>query len=394
MKYNFDKIYDRRGTDSIKHDNLAGVFGRDDLTSLWIADMDFKSPDCVAEALKARLDHQVYGYSFAPDSYWDSIIKWKKELNGWEFTREELTFVPGIVRGLSYVINCLTKPGDRIIVQPPVYTPFYNLIKNNRRELVFNPLVYNHGIYDMDLNDLENKIDFERPKLMILCNPHNPSGRVWSRETLARVAEICSRYGVIVASDEIHGDMPLFDNVFTPFALASETARDISICFGAPSKTFNIPGLMSSFAVVHNPAIRKTFFDYLNANEFNSPPFTAVVATEAAFTKGHDWRRQMLDYVGNNVNFVYDFIGVNIPQIYPVKPQASFLMWLNCNKLGLSHDELIDLFVNRARLALNDGETFGPGGEGFMRLNVGCPLPVLKKALEQLKAAVEQLKNE
>ena len=394
MKYNFDKIIDRRGTNSLKHDQLTELYGREDLISLWLADMDFKTPDVVADAIRKRFDHQVYGYSVAPDSYWESIIKWKKDLNNWEFTREEVTFIPGIIKGISYVVNCFTDPGDKILLQPPVYMPFYRLAKENGRELVFNQLIYTHGTYEMDLEGLEKTIRTEYPKLMILCNPQNPSGKMWSKETLAKVAEICAKYHVLVVSDEIHGDMPLHGNEFHPFALASETAKNISICFSAPSKTFNIAGIMSSFVVVHNPEIRKHFFGYLKTNEYDSPTFIATVATEAAFTKGHEWYGQMIQYIQENVDFVHDYISVNIPQIYAVMPDASFLMWLNCNKLELSHDELIDLFVNKAHLALNDGAAFGPGGEGFMRLNVGCPRSILKKALEQLKAAVEDLKKE
>lgn len=395
MKYNFDKLIDRRGSGALKTDDLTARYGRDDLLGLWIADMDFKTPDPIRDAIEKRLDHQIYGYSKPHDSYWASIINWEKQMHDWDFTREELRYIPGIVRGISFVLHCFTEPGDRILVQPPVYMPFLNLPVNNDRRLVFNPLEYNvaTGTYEMDLGGLENVCRRENPRILILSNPHNPAGVVWPKRTLERVAEICARYHVLVISDEIHADMTLFGNVHTPFPKASEIAANISITFAAPSKTFNMAGIPSSFVVVHNPEIREIFFDYLEANELCAVPFISEVATEAAFTKCGQWRSEMLKYVEENVDFVYDYISLKIPQITAVRPQASFLMWLNCNKLGLDHDKLIDLFVNNARLALNDGVAFGPGGEGCMRLNLGCPRKVLQHALDQLKAAVDSIKK-
>ena len=244
----------------------------------------------------------------------------------------------------------------------------------------------------MDFNQLADLCEREKPKMLILSNPHNPAGRVWSVETLRKLADICSKYNVIVISDEIHAEMALFGNVHVPFAAASETAQKISITFAAPSKTFNIAGIISSFVVVKDEEIRKKFYNYLEANEFNAPMMTSVIATQAAYTDAGDkWRIKMLKYVEENVRYVTDFLGVNVPQISVVRPQASFLVWLNCKMLGLSHDALIDLFVNKAHLALNDGEAFGPGGEGYMRMNVGCPRQILETAMQQLKEAVEKL---
>lgn len=387
----FDEIIDRRGTNAYKTDLLTKLYGRDDLIPLWVADMDFKTPDCIVEALKERFKHEVYGYSLAPDSYWESIINWVKELHGWEISREELSFIPGIVKGIAYVLQCFTLPGDGVIIQPPVYMPFIHVPNDTGRKLLLNPLIRTEEGYEMDLEGLEEICRTSSPKILILCNPHNPAGIVWSSEVLAGLAHICSKYGVIVISDEIHADMALFDNVHTPFPMASEEARNISITFAAPTKTFNIAGLVSSYCVVHNRELREPFYGWLNANHLASPTFIAAVATEAAFTKGGEWRRQMLDYVEGNVRFVEEFLSKNILGIRAVRPQASFLIWLDCRELGLDQEALKDLFINKARLALNDGEAFGKEGSGYMRLNVGCPRAVLSRAMEQLDSAVREI---
>lgn len=392
MKMQFDKIIDRKGSNAVKTDCLIEKYGRDDLIPLWIADMDFETPDFIRKALADRFAHPIYGYSEAPESYWQSILDWEKNVNGWELNRDEITFIPGIIRGISYAINCFTQPGDKVVLQPPVYMPFFRLVEENGRKIILNPLKLGQGQYEMDIDGLETLCRLERPKMMILANPHNPAGRVWGRATLAKVAAICDKYHVLVVSDEIHADMPLFGNVHVPFASVSPEAANVAITFKAPSKTFNIAGISSSYAIVRNPVLRREFYDFLTTNEFNVPTFMAFVATEAAFTKGDRWRREMLKYVEENVNIVTDYIGVNIPQISVMRPQASFLVWLNCKRLGLEHDALIDLFVDKAHLALNDGAAFGPGGDGYMRLNVGCPRKVLEKALAQLKDAVKSLK--
>lgn len=394
MRYDFDKIIDRRGTGAIKTDVLEQRYGRSDLIPIWVADMDFETPDFIREAIALRMAHPVYGYSIASKEYWDSIICWERDRHGWDISARELTFIPGIVRGISFVIQRFTEPGDKVLVLPPVYMPFLNLPRDNGRKLVYSPLIPDpvSGMYKIDFQGFEKVCREEAPKLLILSNPHNPAGVVWSKADLARMAEICAEFGILVISDEIHADMALFGNVHTPFPMASETAKRISITFGAPSKTFNIAGLVSSFAVVHDRRLREEFFGFLHANELNAPLFISEVATKAAFTKGDQWRREMLSYVEENVLFVESFMSRHLPQIKVVRPQASFLIWLDCRGLALDHDSLIDLFVNKAALALNDGEAFGPGGEGHMRMNVGCPRSVLAQALEQLKNAVELIK--
>ena len=386
----FDEVIDRRGTNAYKTDLLTEIYGRDDLIPLWVADMDFKTPDCIVEALRKRFNHEIYGYPVAPDSYWESIINWEKQLHGWEITRDELSFIPGIVKGIAFVLQCFTATGDGVIIQPPVYMPFIHVPNDTGRKLLFNPLIRTEEGFDMDLVGLEEICRTSSPKILILCNPHNPAGIVWSRQNLADMARICSKYGVMVISDEIHADMALFDNVHTPFPMASEEARNISITFAAPTKTFNIAGLVSSFSVVHNSEIRDRYYGWLKANHLASPTFIATVAAEAAFTKGGEWRKQMLDYVEGNVRFVEDFLAKNIPAIRVVRPQASFLIWLDCRELGIDQEALKDLFINKARLALNDGEAFGKEGSGYMRLNVGCSRAVLSRAMEQLATAVQK----
>lgn len=384
----FDKVIDRHGTDAIKVEYLKECFGREDLLPMWVADMDFESPDCIKDAIEKRLEHRIYGYSTAPDSYWNSIINWEKRVNNWVFTRDEVRFIPGIVRGIAFAIHCFTEPGDRILVQPPVYMPFMNVPENNGRKVVYNQLIYNDGSYSIDFDDLENKCRDERPKLMILSNPHNPAGIVWGKDNLARIAAICKKYGVLVISDEIHADMPLFGAEHVTFSNACDEAKSISITFAAPSKTFNIAGIVSSFCVIYDDAIRMKFFRYLEANEFDQTMFLSFVATEAAYTYGDSWRREMLEYVEGNVLFVENFLKEYIPQIKMVRPQASFLIWLDCKGLKLSQEQLNDLFINKAHLALNNGEAFGPGGTGFMRFNIGTSRATVEKALIQLRNSI------
>ena len=393
MLYDFDKQVDRRGSGAIMTDRLKEIYGRDDLLPLWIADMNFETPAPIREALERRLGHQIYGYSVPPESYWNAIIDWELQLHGWTVDRAHLCFIPGIVRGIAFVLQCFTKPGDKVVVQPPVYMPFLNLPRENGRELAYNPQVFDsaRGTYRMDLENLEQVCSTEKPKVLILSNPHNPAGVVWPVEDLAGLAAICRRYGVLVISDEIHADMTLPGRVHHPFPTVSSDAAAVSFTFAAPSKTFNIPGIVSSFCVVPEVGIREPFFAYLKANELNAPMFLSTVATEAAFTRCGAWRRQMLAYVKDNIDFVCRFIKDRIPGIMAVRPQASFLIWLDCRGLGLDHDALVDLFVNKARLALNDGEAFGPGGEGHMRMNVASPRAVLAQALEQLENAVKSL---
>ncbi len=390
----FDKIINRRHTDCVKHDGMAAFFGRDDLLPLWVADMDFEVCPAITEALRQRLEHPVFGYSVTPDSYWQSIIDWAGSRHGLTLTKEEITFVPGIVRGLAMALLALTEKGDKVIIQQPVYHPFRHIIEGNGRKAVNNPLrIAGDGSAEMDIDLLERQIVEEQAKMLILCNPHNPGGFVWSRQALASVAEVCARHSVIVASDEIHGDLELFGNRYTPYLSVSDKARETGISFSAPSKTFNIAGIVSSWCAVKNPTLRRRFFTWLTVNEFNSPTFVQTIATEAAYRHGGEWLGEAIAYIEGNVLFVEKFLGEHIPEIKPVRPQASFLVWLDCKGLGLRGRELSALFTDEAHLGLNDGEIFGLGGECHMRLNIGCPRAVLGQALEQLADAVAKHKE-
>ena len=386
--YDFDKIIDRRGTGALKLDVLGERYGNPDLLPLWVADMDFETPSFITDALRRRLEHSLFGYTVEPSDYWPTVIRWIAGHHGWEVKPEWLTYIPGIVKGIGMAINVFVKEDEKVIIQPPVYHPFRLTPEGNGRKVVYNPLRENpDGTYSMDFENLEAVTD-DKCRMLILSNPHNPAGITWDADTLRRLAEFCHSRGIIVISDEIHCDMALWNNKHIPFASVSPEAAACSITFGAPSKTFNIAGIVSSYAIVPDDSLRRRFFTWLQANELNEPTLFAPIATIAAFSQGEEWRRAMLDYVQGNIDFVIDYCREHIPAIRPLRPQASFLVWLDCRGLGLNHDELIDLFVRKARLALNDGEMFGQGGEGFMRLNVGSPRSIIREALERLRKAL------
>ena len=385
--YDFDKIIERRGTGAIKTDALGKVFGKEDLVPLWVADMDFETPDFIVNALRERLEHPVFGYTAEPEDYRPAIIDWVAGLHGWEIRKEWISYIPGIVKGIGMAINALLEKDEKVIIQPPVYHPFRLVPQRNGREVVFNPLRETVDGYEMDFENLEAVCD-DRCRMLILSNPHNPAGITWSRKSLERLASFCHSRSIIVISDEIHADMALFGNRHIPFASVSPEAAACSITFGAPSKTFNIAGIVCSYAVVPDDALRERFYRWIEANEMGSAPIFSHIATVAAFRHGAEWRRQMLDYIQGNIEFVEDFCREHIPQIRPLRPQASFLVWLDCRRLGLDREGLNRMFIDGAGLALNDGEMFSPGGEGFMRLNVGTSRAVLKDALERLRSVI------
>lgn len=386
--FDFDKITDRHSTGALKYEALGKRYGNPDLLPLWVADMDFETPPFITEALRQRLDHTIYGYTVEPEDYWETVAEWILTHHCWEVKTEWLTYIPGVVKGIGMAINVFVGKDEKVIIQPPVYHPFRLTVQGNGREVIYNPLKLNDdGLYTMDFDNLEVVTD-EKCRMLILANPHNPGGRVWDKDTLIRLAEFCHKRNIIVISDEIHCDMTLWDNKHIPFATVSREAEECSITFGAPSKTFNIAGIVSSYAIIPCDAIRNRFFGWLNANELNEPNLFAPIATIAAFKHGEEWRQQMLGYVENNIDFVIEYCKQYIPQIIPLKPQASFLVWLDCRRLNMEQRQLVELFVKKAHLALNDGSMFGAEGNGFMRLNVGTPRSILEQALNQLRDAV------
>ncbi len=389
-KYDFDKIINRHGTNAVKTALLKLFYGSEDLIPLWVADMDFETPDFIVDALKKRMEHPVFGYSIEPIDYKPSIIDWIESMHQWKIEQEWLCYIPGIVKGIGFAVNVFTEPADKVIIQPPIYHPFRLVPEGNGRKVIYNPLKWEDNQYKMDFEQLKGIID-EKCKLLILSNPHNPAGIVWDKETLRTLANICNENNILVISDEIHADMALYGNKHIPFATVSKEAEENSITFGAPSKTFNIAGIVSSYAIISNDQIREKFFGWLNANELTHPNLFATIATQAAYQNGKQWLKQMLNYLEQNINFVERFLQKNIPQIKIMKPQASFLIWLDCRELNLSHRKLNDFFVKDAGLALNDGEMFGIGGEGFMRMNIGTSKKVLEKAMKQLQKAVEEI---
>lgn len=386
--YNFDEVINRKGTSCVKYDGLKDAYqGKENLIPLWVADMDFATPDFIIDALKKRCEHPIFGYTFDDDEYYASILAWLNYKYNWKAEREWITYIPGIVKGIGLAVQCFTQPGDKVIIQPPVYHPFRLVPTRMGREVVYNPLKLEDGVYKMDFEQLESLIDKDC-KMLILSNPHNPGGIVWEKEALVKLAQICSAHGILVISDEIHAEMTYPQFRHHPFATVSPEAAACSVTFMAPSKTFNIAGIVSSYAIVPDAEIREKFYSFLEAGELNAGTIFAFTATKAAYTYGAEWLQQMRSYVIENVNFVDEYLKKNIPQIKAYRPQASFLIWLDCRELGLSQPDLVHLFEDKAGLALNDGTMFGKEGEGFMRLNVGCPRSILSKALESLKKAI------
>jgi cystathionine beta-lyase len=388
MKYNFDEIIDRSASHCVKIDRLKAVFGRDDLIPLWVADMDFLSPPAIAEALIERTRHGIFGYTVPNNGYYNSIIDWLRQRHSYEVRREEITFVPGVVKGIAFAIDAFTRKNDKIIIQPPVYHPFRIVPESLGREVINNPLLFDNGRYSIDFDGLRRIVAENECKILLLCSPHNPAGRVWHEDELKQLAEICYDNNILVISDEIHSDLTLPGYRHRPFATVSEKARKNSITLMAPSKTFNIAGIVSSFAVTHNPEIRKQYLGYLSPRELDQPTIHALVATEAAYREGREWLDEAIAYIQKNITFVESFLKEHIPQIKVIRPEATFLLWLDCRELHLTQKELVYLFVHKAGLALNNGTIFGKEGEGFMRLNVGTTLSTLEKALDKLRKAI------
>ncbi len=390
MKYNFDKSVDRLGTSSVKWDYLDRVFGNKDVLPLWVADMDFEVPQPVSDAVVKRAQHGIYGYTDRPDSFYASISKWMEKRHGWHIENEWITVCPGVVPALCFSVLSFTEPGDKVLLQSPVYHPFFSAIEENGRIIVNNRLRQEKVRYEMDFEDLETKLA-SGVKLMLLCNPHNPIGRVWSKEELKKVGELCARYDVIIISDEIHSDLVYRSCTHIPAASISEELALRTVTCIAPSKTFNIAGLSTSAVIIPDKALRHKFNSTLKRLGIEMSNLFGITALEAAYTDGEEWLDQVLEYLEGNLDYLADYFNTRIPKIKVSKPQGTYLAWLDCRQLGMNQKDLVDFFIHRARVGLNDGAAFGAGGEGFMRMNIACPRSLVEEALKRIEQAVNSL---
>jgi cystathionine beta-lyase len=382
MKYDFDRVIDRGNTYSIKYNPVAR--GKpDDVLPMWVADMDFSAPPCVQDALVSRAQHGIFGYSEPDEAYFSAVLGWFKKRFEWNAEREWLTITPGVVNAIYIAIRALTKPGDGVVVQQPVYYPFNSAVRQTGRQLLVNKLVYSDGRYSIDFEDFENQI--KQAKMFILCNPHNPVGRVWTRDELVRMGEICMRYGVIVISDEIHQDFIFSGSRHLVFAGLDGRFANITVTCTAPSKTFNLAGLLHANIFISNEALRAQFrHEYVNCG-LSQPGIMGLAACEAAYAGGAEWLDELVSYLSGNMSLINEFLLAHIPKIKLVKPEGTYLAWLDCSALGLSASELDNAVTNKAKLWLNSGHTFGKGGEGFQGMNVACPRSVLQNGLERLE---------
>lgn len=383
MIYDFDKIIDRTGTECVKYDLRETVFGKADVIPMWVADMDFPTADFIREAIIERAKGDVYGYTFREDAYFESIVNWIQRHHQWETKKEWMSFTPGIVNAFNLAVMGLTKEGDEIIIQPPVYHPFFFAVNNHNRMLVENPLIDTEDGYVMDFDLLEQQT--KTAKMLILSNPHNPVGRAWRKEELMRLGEICMRNNVLVFSDEIHCDlvMPGFKHV--PFASLSEEFAQNSITAHAASKTFNLAGLATSTVIISNEDLRKKYCDFVHSTEADMGNVFGKIATKAAMEKGDEWHAQLIDYIKGNIDFAYDFIKREMPKIRIHKAEATYMIWLNFKDYGISDAELNHKMIHEAGLGLNAGNIFGKEGEFCMRVNLACPRSIVEKALNQMK---------
>jgi cysteine-S-conjugate beta-lyase len=391
MDWNFDETPSREGTNSIKYDLRKETFGNPDLIPLWVADMDFSTPGFIIDSLKKRLEHEILGYSFRPSQYYSSIIDWQKKRHNWNIEKEWITFCPGIVPALNICTLAFTSPEDSIVVQPPVYFPFFSAVESHGRKLIYNHLAENNGEWEMDFEELE-KIAGNKPRMIVISNPHNPVGRSWSKEELTILAEKCLRNNILILSDEIHCDLVLPEYSHTPLAGLSNEIADITITCIAPSKTFNLAGLSTSSVIISNPSLRRTFSSMVEKLHISGGNIFGTEASIAAYTHGENWLDELVAYISSNARYVSEYCRRNIPEIIPVRLEATYLLWLDCRKFGMSGKELGDFFINRAGVGMNEGSTFGPGGEGFMRMNIACPEKTLAKALEQIETAVSSIR--
>ncbi len=390
MRYNFDEIIERKNTDCVKYDKLESYFGAKDLLPLWVADMDFKVPPCISEAIIERANHEIYGYTFRGDSCINSIQNWLKTRHNWVIPKDWISSSPGVVTGLSILLMSLTNEGDQIAIQSPVYHPFAQVINDTKRKLVVNPLRLTDEGYQMDFEQLE-ELAKNGLTALVLSNPHNPVGRVFTKEELVQLGNLANTYDFLIISDEIHQDLIYEGYKHIPLASLSDELAQRTITCIAPSKTFNVAGLASSVIIIPNAKLKQKFETLLSSLHLNSGNLFGHTAMQAGYEDGAEWLDQLMDYLKGNVDFLRSYLKENIPTIKLIEPEATYLLWLDCRSLNIDTEKLNKLLIQKAGLALNKGTTFGNDGEGFLRINIGCPRSVLEKALEKIKLIVDEL---
>ncbi len=390
MSFDFDGIEERKDTCSMKWDAVEQFCGKKDLLPLWVADMDFKSPPQVIEALSKRVEHGIFGYAGNYPGYFQATANWMQKRFHWQVEEEWILPSPGVIPALIMLIKAFTVPGDKVVVQPPVYPPFFKSIRNNGCHVVHNPLKLEKGKYVMDFEDLERKID-DRVRLLILCSPHNPVGRVWGEEELKQISEICMRYNVLIISDEIHADLVYKGNRHIPLPLIAQEFWERVVVLTAPSKTFNLAGLQTSSTIIADASLRKMFQVALENNGFMRPNIFGLAALEAAYNYGEPWLEALLSYLEQNLYFLKTFIKEKIRPLEVIHPEGTYLAWVDCRALGMAGPRLENFLVHKAGLAFNHGYIFGPGGEGFVRINMACSRQLLEEALQRLESAINAL---
>lgn len=392
MTFDFDQTVIRKGTNCIKHDGMNLFLGAEDAIPMWVADMDFYTPSYITEELLKRTEHGVFGYPLRQEGYFTSIIEWLQRRHQWNVNRDWMIFSPGVVPAVNMAVLAYTEPGDMIITQPPVYFPFFTAVTDHNRKLVFNQLVEKEGRLCMDFENLE-KLAADGAKMLILSNPHNPGGSVWTRDELTRMADICRKYNLLILSDEIHCDLIYKPYKHIPVASLSSEISQITITTVAPSKTFNLSGLSTSTVIIENESLRRKFQATIDHLHIGGGNIYGNIASEIAYSKGDEYVDALMQYLQENVNILESYCIQNIPEIRVLRPESTFLVWLDCQKLGMNDKELNAFFLHKAKIGLNPGVMFGPGGEAFMRMNIGCPKSTLLLALESIKNAVSTFKN-
>lgn len=390
MAYDFETIFDRTSKNSTKWTTMKNRKGSDDLIPLWIADMDFPAPPEVVEALKERAAHPIYGYTVPTEGYYNGLINWMDRRHSWSgIEKDWIVYTPGVVAGFTIAIQAYSQPGDKVVIQPPVYHPFKNQILGTGRQIVENPLKIVDGYYEMDFEDLAEKID-ERTKMVLLCSPHNPIGRVWKRGELEKLVEICVEKDILIISDEIHNDLILGDIKHTPTAIISEEAMQRTVTLVAPSKTFNLAGLINANAIIPNKKLRETFTAHTSKGTGHRNIF-GMVAQDAAYNRGEAWLEELLTYLRGNLKYLEKFLAEKIPRLKLYPLEGTYLAWVDCTSLGMDDEELNEFMLKKAKLWLDEGIRFGTGGSLFMRINLATPRSLLKQALENLEKAVNEL---